>query len=233
MRMEKNAGDQKHPWKYTGRTQTGTRHKKRRMLCQDQLAYAENEFAQAAVLLDGFGHTDRNAIACEAIAKYLAEDLCENLASYLTEDPEQIKRTILLKVYRMIEQEMKKSGLPKEEFASTIMALGIDYQSERYLMLHLGDGVIASTGEETEILSWPENGFATFQTHLTVSDHAFRKLRINRGDIGKRTGFLLATDGMYRHPLQIEQINDMIHGTQHHGVSMEDDQGMVFLCKSI
>lgn len=216
-------------WKYCGFTKAGNYHNERNLLCQDRISYQSNGEVQAIALVDGIGKTDKNIFASERIADYLTDLVVEKYHMIMKgNNRNDIKRKILSDVYFIIEKLMKEYSMPKEEFASTLMVLGINHSGQNYCAIHLGDGIIVGKDSKIRVLSYPENGFCENQTYLTISENALKKMKMLSGDIGDVNEFALITDGGYEIMdlnRSVEQILDQEHFV---GIA-DDDRGFVCL----
>lgn len=215
-------------WRYAQSSITGERHRRSHMLCQDRSAYREKGRRQAIALIDGTGKTDRNIIAGEKIADCVTEFLLEHFEQCIGQEESLFKFMLLRDVRRIIEELMLEFAAPKEEFASTIMALCIDHERGKYCAVHLGDGIIVCRREALHILSFPCNGLLPDQTWLTISEKALQKMKLLRGDIGSIREFALLTDGMYEEPVSMDNLPDILKNGKR-DVATEDDRSIVRL----
>lgn len=111
-------------------------------------------------------------------------------------------------------EEREKLGTPSpqeqplvpcrmKDLASTLLLVAV--KDNRFIALHLGDGVIGievKTGRRpgrTRLLSAPNNGEFSNETYFVTSDNAEEQMRVHRGLIGfdrqTITGFVLMSDG--------------------------------------
>lgn len=83
------------------------------------------------------------------------------------------------------------------EFASTILALGIDPETGKYVTVHLGDGGIFGKRSDGSIhfISTPDNGITSRYTWLTTSENAMFHLRIGFGSVLNYKRVFMYTDG--------------------------------------
>ena len=83
------------------------------------------------------------------------------------------------------------------DFASTILAMGIDPMTGQYMTIHLGDGGILGKRIDGSLnfISAPENGITSKYTWLTTSEGALMHLRIGFGQINNYSRVVLFTDG--------------------------------------
>lgn len=218
-------------WEYYGKCITGKRHREKEMLCQDRWAYKQKEARQAIALIDGIGHTDKNVLAGQQIAEYITEFLVDEFEMLMEEEQQTITCQILKGVHRIIEKFMDKYRMPKEEFASTIMAICIDHQTGKFCTIHLGDGIIFHMNCGLQIMSYPMNGFWSSQTYLTISENALQNMKVFRGEIGDTSEYVLMTDGMYSYPIERENLLAVLDNKRMDDET-EDDRSVVYLKKS-
>lgn len=84
-----------------------------------------------------------------------------------------------------------------KEFASTFLAIVIDLNSGKYMLLHLGDGCAVSvphTGDPM-VISAPDNGLASCHTWLTTSENAVPHFHVTFGSLEVKKRILLLSDG--------------------------------------
>ncbi|WP_418473988.1 protein phosphatase 2C domain-containing protein [Frisingicoccus sp.] len=218
-------------WKYYSKCIKGEGHKERDMLCQDRVLYKTMDHRQAIVLVDGIGQTDTNIIAGEKVAEYAADYLLENFDEILQQKAMDIKTHILKAVRHIIKKMTDAFELPYEEFASTLMVLCIDNDSELYCGIHLGDGIMVCKDNGFKVLSYPTNGLERRQTCLTISEGAFEEMKILKGKIQGISEIILMSDGTYEYPLDKGQLLESIEtlSDENAGESREDDQGIILL----
>ena len=163
---------------------------------------AEIALASAAVLLeerfdDLFRAFPYSKMAENAIVERVQSELVNLSKTGI--DPTDETRDILNLPNR---EEMPYVPCELRELASTLLAVAV--KGERYVSLHIGDGVIGvqKRGIGTsgvQVLSKPENGEFANETYFTISGNASEAASIHRGRITKRhskiTGFILMSDG--------------------------------------
>ena len=218
-------------WEYYGITKTGLRHQEKNLLCQDRVSYKENGHRQAIALVDGIGQTNKNVLAGDQIAEYLTDIMVSQFDKIMEQEQVEMNRWLLKDIYRIIENLMQEFSMPKEEFASTIAVIGLDHDRNAYCALHLGDGIIITMNDEIEVISYPENGFCTNQTYLTISENALQKLRRSKGQIDNKTEFAIISDGAYRMSDLHEMLIPLINSEEFY-LETEDDRGFVRLKKA-
>lgn len=108
---------------------------------------------------------------------------------------------IQYEIIKIIREKLKNLASTRNtsvyEFASTILALGIDPKTGKYVTVHLGDGGIFGKRSDGSInfISTPDNGITSRYTWLTTSENALLHLRIGFGSIFNYKRVLMYTDG--------------------------------------
>lgn len=99
-----------------------------------------------------------------------------------------------------------------QEFMCTLMLLAVDTDSKRYTAVHIGDGLFAKTeNDNTQIISYPENGVTKQYTYMINSLHFKEHLRIKTGKyVSYNTEFFVATDGAFENCNSTKQYIDRI-----------------------
>ena len=81
-----------------------------------------------------------------------------------------------------------------KDMASTLLAVAV--KDERYIILHLGDGVIGYCKEGVlKVASAPNNGEFANTTVFTTSSDACSQMKVFRGLLNGINGFVLMSDG--------------------------------------
>ena len=130
------------------------------------------------------------------------EYLSKNWDSFI-EKPryeDELRYEIILGIRSALEKEATSMGVDPDEFASTLVVIAIDKKTQKYTVIHLGDGGIIGLNSEDELsfLSAPMNGITSYYTWTTVSGNAIDHLRILHGSIKHYQKIFLMTDGCER-----------------------------------
>lgn len=163
----------------------GKIHKEQGTPCQDKTAYIiGNDFACVA-LADGAGsraHSEIGAqITVNATCCYF-----KNLRDIESIDEKDFLRFII--------DNLIGSNYSFYDLASTLLFVFI--KNRKAIIGHLGDGMIFGTDKNnTEVLSYPENGEEKNITFFTTDNDAYNHLRVKYVDIPNNYTFLLTSDG--------------------------------------
>jgi len=86
---------------------------------------------------------------------------------------------------------------PVTELASTMMGIAVDQEKGRFMVAHLGDGIVLGLNKNynLETIIRPENGFTKYQTYLTTSVGMAAHLRLTFGRLQNYRSLYLLTDG--------------------------------------
>ncbi len=149
---------------------TGLIHRRQGLMCQDVVAYREDNSHITAVLCDGAGGLSRGREAAQIVSDCVAEVLHKKYNLYLHCKPEWIRQEIACEIEEKLTKEAKKCGEKSEEYACTVLAVSIG-KDGNFICLHLGDGRVLMKGEENIFytVSSPLNGKQRNETYLTMN----------------------------------------------------------------
>ncbi len=184
-------------WKCEISVKKGKRHVQKNMLCQDRVAYRREGTKQSIALRDGIGKTDLNVIAGEKTVEIVNEFLIRRFDEFRTDKRKGVGHALIKEIYGVYGDMMEQFSQPVSEFASTILGLCIDTETNEYCAIHLGDGAILCRGDRNRVLSYPVNGMTKDETYLTTSAHIPEKMKLYRGTLDQITAFVLCSDGVY------------------------------------
>lgn len=185
-------------WKVRSFVRTGSMDGSNRTDCQDYVLHANGEPIHVITMADGVGEDE---LAC-AGAGCTCRTVAELMAKYFDELYSMEKSLLQFQVITNVRTELyslcEKHGAELNQFRSTIMAVAVDTEGERFLALHLGDGKIRVKKDgRLRVLSYPENGINPFRTHMTTERQAGKHIRIYRGNTTNISAFMLVSDGPY------------------------------------
>lgn len=111
--------------------------------------------------------------------------------------PDELPYEIVKGYRRKLLMLAEDRGAEFRDFASTLLALAVDWESGEYVLFHLGDGcaVSVSGAGEAAVFSVPDAGVAAHSTWLTTSAAAIPHLRLSFGSLAKKKRVLLLSDG--------------------------------------
>lgn len=179
--------------------QVGTTHMNRNMDSDDVIYTSENPKLFFYGLADGQSgkkYCRQGAeTVLESIGDYIRKRKIYDLSQYRHLDEIQYE------IIRIVREKLGKLAIASQakisEFASTILAMGIDPMTGKYMTIHLGDGGILGKRIDGSLnfISAPENGITSKYTWLTTSEGALLHLRIGFGQISNYSRVVMFTDG--------------------------------------
>lgn len=163
--------------------------------CQDKTASACHGDCHVIVLADGAGSARLSHEGAEHIARVSATFFSRNFHRlWGTEDAAAVRAEIAECLQGELYSMAIARNCEQRALASTLLVAAVC--GERYLLLHLGDGVIAyRRGGQLRTASAPENGEYANCTHFTTSPRLEQHLRLYKGELRGIDGFVLMSDG--------------------------------------
>lgn len=182
-------------WKTMEYTAIGSSHLKAGLPCQDKVcSYRDKEVTVIAVA-DGAGTARLSHYGAEAVLKDLSKEVGEHFEEYFEEnDPIAMRWAIYAKIRETLEKTQVKLECELKDLSSTFLLVAVS--GFRYLVIHMGDGVIGYLKEgEIRVASAPDNGEFANETFFTTSLFSLEKMRIFKGEDAEIHGFVLMSDG--------------------------------------
>ena len=195
-------------WKQTAIEVTGKDHLALNEVCQDRTYYVKNNGVHVIALADGAGSRKRSEIGAMIVTKKISEFLVKNFynvymgleksgkteAVYL----EELKTFKKFIINILVNELNNYPNVPLNELSSTLLFFAI--KDDKYIVGHIGDGVIGGVFEESETLtietlSEPHNGGAPNITFFVTDSDAYENLRISSGEAINLRGVILMSDG--------------------------------------
>lgn len=177
----------------------GTIHRQHQQRCEDAVFCNLTEKYLFYGLADGQGGTAyglEGGRAClEAISQYIDSNGIEKLIE--SPFPDELPCAFVQALRRKLASLAHDQNADLKEFASTFLAIAIDLNSRKYMILHLGDGCAISiphTGEPA-VISGPDNGITSCHTWLTTSENAVPHFHVTFGSLEAKKRILLLSDG--------------------------------------
>lgn len=129
------------------------------------------------------------------IAQYVKDRTIPQLSHY--EYIDELQYELIRMIRNTLSKLSEEHHAELSDFASTIIAVAVDANTNDYLIIHLGDGSVVGVNREnsTIMLSAPDNGITSQYTWLTTSTDAMKHLRIYKGSIENLKRIVLLTDG--------------------------------------
>jgi serine/threonine protein phosphatase PrpC len=184
-------------FKIASALQQGVSHKRTNTECQDAILTAKKDNFIFLGISDGAGSAKSAYSASWFVLHVLLQEFEEKLDEYL--DSKNIEKKILKFIEEMLDILSSTSKLKFEELSSTLL-FAVIYE-DRYLIGHIGDGLIINVTEDKElnILS-KQDDFAFEYANQTIFCNSLNfpnRLKIYEGDIKDiENGLLLCSDGV-------------------------------------
>jgi len=175
--------------------QQGVAHMKNETPCQDRIHIFNKENFTFLGLADGAGSVKNSGEGAEHILEHLSLKLQDDICTLL--ENEESSKLLTTFIEKTLQIYAKEKEFDFDSLASTLLVVAI--YEDKYLLLHIGDGLIGRVNREgvLEVMSKPENGeFSNFTYFTTTLDYTER-IRLQIGlleDI--KNGVILCSDGV-------------------------------------
>lgn len=163
--------------------------------CQDKTYAITTNDTTVVALADGAGSAVQSHLGADNATKTICSYLAGNFdLLYNTPDGRIVKQELLSVVLDSLKELAQKSSCALHDLASTLLVVAI--HESRYIILHIGDGVIGYTDNDIlRVASTPENGEFANQTFFTTSADSLNSMKLFKGEIGSKDSFILMSDG--------------------------------------
>ncbi len=197
-------------WKQASAAVVGKDHIESNIPCQDRVnSYSKNGI-HAIALADGAGSRSASDIGAEIlttkVVKYLVDNFDELLISTESENLNNaftsyytLREKLIVHLNEALNSFLiTNNKLSFRDLASTLLFVVFD--SENYLIGHIGDGLIAAykynqLERYTKLMSIPENGAESNITFFFTESDVSKHFRLYRGSMRNILGFALLSDG--------------------------------------
>lgn len=174
----------------------GKLHEKQGKENEDAINVVTNGDYIFAILSDGAGSSKFAKETAWCTVNTTADFCCCYGDEFFTDNREQIARNFILDVQQALYEQATNFNTDLSQMMCTLILLCIDTKSMQYTIIHIGDGLIAKiTDNETEIISYPENGVTKQYTYMANSPSVMKHLRIKYGEFYESEQFFICTDG--------------------------------------
>lgn len=194
--MERASGRETAPlWLAVQCATRGRSHVAENIVCQDKTFVWEENGIQAFALADGAGSAVCSHYGAAVVTEEVCRLLCQRFSEfYDTSSASQVKEEILHVLIQALERTAVQYSCGLSDLASTLLAVAVT--GDRYLILHVGDGVIGySKNGLVKVASAPNNGEFCNTTYFVTSRDAGKQMRILKGEDSLIDGFVLMSDG--------------------------------------
>lgn len=187
-------------WFITGAKRVGYHHEKMeiKLPCQDYFTIKGNGNLFATALADGLGSASHSEEGAEIATKVCTKLLIKNSKKYFSlQSPAEMIDEILEEINRSISEVAQSKDNNINDYATTLM-FALVYK-DNFILGHLGDGAIGSVNinDETFVISTEEKEQEKNYTVSVTSKNANKSVRIFRGSLKDKIGFVLMSDGPY------------------------------------
>jgi len=198
-------------WKQSEAYVIGTSHIAMNEPCQDRTFYVKENGIHVIALADGAGSRKFSHKGAEIVTKTICQLLnkeffkiymhCEKRGKAEAEyqdEMKKLKRYILKEILTALNHYATQEGLLLDDLSSTLLFCAI--HNNKYIIGHIGDGVIGGLFEENneltiKTLSVPKNDGAPNITFFLTDSNALDHLRISTGEFTNCRGIILMSDG--------------------------------------
>ena len=182
-------------WKIIKSAVVGRGHARQGLPCQDKVFSLAAKGVQTAALADGAGSARLSHFGAELVAEEACRLLTERFEDlYRQDDGAGVKQEIIEYLREKLAARAEELEAGLEDLASTLLFVAVS--EERFILGHLGDGVIGYLKEGAlKVASHPENGEFANETVFVTSSLALQSLRLMKGELGEIQGFVLMSDG--------------------------------------
>jgi len=178
----------------------GRIHKLNDMPCQDRVAVYSNNNVIAMSLADGAGSCKYSDIGAEIVTLEINKLLTKKFDIFFKSDGNNIRQQIIETLHDKLKLEAQKRQTQLKELSSTLLFIAI--KANNFLSGHIGDGLIGVQiknadikQEDIHVLSYPERGEYANVTYFTTGVDVMKHLRLYRGNINDKSGFVMMSDG--------------------------------------
>lgn len=174
-----------------------------RLFNQDYARYEEKDDICVVALADGAGSYLYAREGAECVVNHITKYMCKNVQTLMSESEENMAYNISCEIAHALNCYCKTHDNVKKEMLGSTLLLVCKYK-EKYIAIHLGDGLIGAVtaDKEIKVLSYPQNGITRQYTYLTTSPDLLKYLRVYKGICNQNMHgndniqkFFLMTDG--------------------------------------
>lgn len=182
-------------WRSVCCAMQGSGHKKSGVPCQDKTFRLNKNNVHVIALSDGAGSARLSHFGAERVVRAAAELVADRFAQYQEcEDAEAVRQEILSVLRHELAEEAEKHSCEMHDLACTLLLAAVS--GERFLLVHIGDGVIGYLdGDTLKVASVPDNGEFANETTFVTSDKAAETMRLFKGELRDKAAFVLMSDG--------------------------------------
>lgn len=185
--------DKKH--KIAGATSQGRGHISKNIPCQDKIFSVKHGNYAFIGLADGAGSCRYSDIGAAFVLKETNKILKKKFDRFFLSEYSSVNFDILSYIKLRLQIYSKNKRLEYKELSSTLLCVAV--KDNRFISIHLGDGVIGyiKRDQELKVLSDPSNSEYANATYFVTSPDAKHFLKLYKGELNDIGGFILMSDG--------------------------------------
>lgn len=193
--MEENSKGLFSEWIAAQAVTTGRSHIRDGTVCQDKTFVFSQNHVFSVALADGAGSARLSHFGAETVTKAICTLMCERFDDfYNSPSPRPVSEQVIAFLLDQLKKTAAEKNCEIKDLASTLLAVAT--QGDRFLILHLGDGVVGYTKNgELKVATAPKNGEFSNMTYFVTSPQAVNVMQIRKGDSHLIDGFVLMSDG--------------------------------------
>ena len=126
-----------------------------------------------------------------------AADFCYGQgANFFDDNYHCAAKRLIFDVQQALFEKANEQNTDLSQMMCTLVLLAINTKTKQYVTVHVGDGLIAATQQQqTQILSYPENGPTKQYTYMVNSPNVMKHLRVKIGCYDAEAKFFVCSDG--------------------------------------
>lgn len=149
-----------------------------------------------AILSDGAGSGPLPKLSSQCTVDEVGKE-CLIEPSELFSSNDKLKN-LIFNLQSRLNKTAIENNCQLSDMMATLIVVGIDFKNKRYIIIHIGDGLVAKVEDnEWRIVSYPENGYSKNSTYFPNSSNVYSHLRIRFGTFGPNEKFFVGTDGCF------------------------------------
>lgn len=159
--------------------------------CQDHTAFFQNEKIAVISLADGVSSSALSDQGAKLATEFACEEIATNFKKYYYGS---LSSSDFVKV---IQHRIKENCNEDDYLKMKCTLLFCAIFKDQYLIGHIGDGAIIYFGDDTRVISQPqENSLGGTATYTILDYNADKNIVFQKGTVDRCDGFLLTSDGL-------------------------------------